>query len=80
MASDLSELLIRSGRAASMRIISEKGKVTEHKNGSYTQNHDVYVVSDLSTESRAASVIEKIPYNDYVYDVKINVEFSGKIT
>jgi len=71
MASDLSELLIKSGRSASMRIISKRGKVTKHHNGEFAQNHDVYIVADLSSKRRNVGVIEKIPYNDFVYDVSL---------
>lgn len=71
MASQLCEAIIKTGKSVSMRTHSEKGKITKHKNGEYAQNHDVYGVYELSSKTRRASVIERIPYNDYVYDVTL---------
>lgn len=71
MAGDLTELLIKIGRSASMRIVTPKGTETEHKNGTYTSNHDVWGVFDLSSKTRRVTKIEKIDYDGFVYDVSL---------
>ena len=71
MAGDLTELLIKCGRSASMRIISKKGTETKHWNGTYKSNHDCYGVFDLSSKGRHVGKIEKIDYDDIVYDVSL---------
>lgn len=71
MAGDITEILIKCGRSASMRIVTKKGTETKHRNGTYKSNHDVWGVFDLSSKTRRVTKIEKIGYDDIVYDVSL---------
>lgn len=73
MASDLVECIYKSGNSASITIKKSKGKEVKFRNGTYTLNYDVYVVSELKTKTRSIRRgfhIEE--YNDYVYDIEVD--------
>lgn len=74
LADDLSELIIKAGKACSMSLSSIKGTTTKFRNGIYTSNYDVYKVSELNSvyfNLDKKRNISTIKYNNNVYCVEI---------
>ena len=73
MASDLGELIIKTGQSVSYSVNRSKGVRVDFKNGSYIGNHDVWIVSELTSQYRGFNnvSVEEIPYNDLVYDIEV---------
>lgn len=71
MADDLTELMIKAGRGCSTHVDHSKGNVQVFKNGTYTINHDLLIVSELHSEFRQARIVNRIPYSGPVYDVSL---------
>ena len=71
MASDIGELILKSGRRPSYYVYKSKGRRVKFKNGIYTTNHDLIKISECI--SKSATVFEKeiINYNGYVYDITL---------
>ena len=72
MSDDLTELLLKVGKSASVKIRKLKGKEHCFKNGVYTLNHDLMVISELNSQYRKAQVVNRIPYNNLVYDLSLS--------
>ena len=72
MASDLVECIYKTGNSASIYVNRTKGKTQKFKNGEYTINHNVYVISELKNKVRSIRKgYKEIDYNDYVYDIEV---------
>lgn len=48
MADQLCELIAKSGARPSVHITSKKGTISNHRNGTYASNHDVYSIAECS--------------------------------
>lgn len=74
LADDLGELVIKSGKSVSYRLIPSKGKKLKFKNGDYEINNNVWVISELLPKHRLFSNIDVVEqnYDDMVYDVEVD--------
>lgn len=67
---DLSYLILLCGYCPSLRLHSKKGTVVKHKNGTYTQNYDIWSIrinkSKYAPYSNLNVTIDE-NYNDYAY-------------
>lgn len=72
MADDLGELIIKVGNSVSYRLNKTKGKKVTFKNGkSYIINHDQWIINENYGQRCSAMNIDKVDYNDYVYDIEL---------
>jgi len=87
MAGDLSELIIKSGKACSISISKNKGKEVKHRNGTYIGNYDIYYVIINNTKyfNINKNKINEIDYDGFVYCVEVQkyntllIQREGKI-
>lgn len=70
---DLCYLILLCGFNPSVSIHSHEGKVVEHNNGVYTQNHDIYGIGITKSKyiNYSSCTVDKIPYNGIVYCVEL---------
>lgn len=70
---DLSYLILLCGYCPSISLHSHKGTVVEHRNGTYTQNYDLYGIRINSSKyaSYSGLTVDVIPYDDYTYCVEL---------
>lgn len=66
IADDFTEILLKAGYSVSYKLLRTKGKEQKFKNGTYTINHDTWVVSIKN--SKHVSVFEKI-YTEFTGNV-----------
>lgn len=71
MADDIGELLIKSGKSCSYLLDECKGREQKFKNGTYTINHNVWVIFEINSKHRIAKVVEIEHYDDMVYDLSL---------
>ena len=76
MADDIGELLIKVGRRPSYSSQKTKGKSLNFKNGTYTMNHDMWIVSECYAQtsrvnSRTGIKKKEVLYNDMVHCVEL---------
>lgn len=71
MASDIGELILKSGKRPSFRKMHNEGREIRFKNGIYKQNYDSFVISECS--SLTATVFSKsiVKYDGFVYDLTL---------
>lgn len=74
LVSDISEMIYKVGKYANFRTSSEKGHVTDFKNGTYASNHSVITISECSAERSLFGVscgntskVSVVQYDDMVY-------------
>jgi len=74
LADDLGEMIIKSGKAVSYGFEKKKGIKQIFKNGTYTINHDIWIIRELTSKYKMLKNIQTktIDYNDYVYDVEVD--------
>ena len=68
----LSYLILLCGYCPSIKLFTKKGNEVKHKNGTYTQNYDVWKISITKrkyTQYRYVNVSIDENYNDYTYCV-----------
>lgn len=94
MADDLGELIIKVGKRPSYRLSKTKGTQAKFRNGTYTINHDTWIITEcynqysqfVMNEKRTRIVREYIDYSDVVYCVELEkfhtllVRYNGKVT
>ena len=70
---DLSYLILLCGYCPSISLHSHKGTVVEHRNGTYTQNYDVYGIRINSSKytSYSGLTVDRVDYDDYTYCVEL---------
>jgi replicative DNA helicase Mcm len=71
LADDLTELLVKVGKSAYVKIQESFGKEIEFKNGKYTINHDVMIISELNSKHQKAQIVEEVSYDGMVYDLSL---------
>lgn len=73
LCDDLSYLILLCGYCPSIYVHSQAGTVTEHKNGTYTQNRDVYGIRINRSEytNFKGCTVDVIDYSDTVYCVEL---------
>lgn len=73
MAGDLGELIIKTGKSVSYSLMALKGKEQKFGTRTYTINHDVWRVNDLTSQYKMFTNIgiERKPYKDSVYDIEV---------
>lgn len=77
LADDLGELILKVGGHPSFRIERTKGKRQEFKNGTYTINEDLIVVSWCKSRtahkqwSGSGIKVDEVTYDGMVYDVEL---------
>jgi hypothetical protein len=82
MSDDLCELIIKAGWMPSVKVIEQKGKTVEFKNGSYTLNTDCYNINICKSKFRHFGKDNQqghkkwhkpveVDYNGMVYDVEL---------
>ena len=74
LVSDITELIYKTGKYATFRLSSEKGSIQAHKNGMYSQNHDMIAVTECTSENSLfgksvgkRAKTEVVQYDDMVY-------------
>jgi intein/homing endonuclease len=70
---DLSYLILLCGYCPSISLHSHKGTIVEHKNGTYTQNYDIYGIRINSSKYATYSglTVDRVDYDDYTYCVEL---------
>lgn len=70
---DLSYLILLCGYCPSISLHSHKGTVVEHRNGTYTQNYDIYGIRINSSKyaSYSGLTVDRVDYDDYTYCVEL---------
>ena len=70
---DLSYLILLCGYCPSISLHSHKGTIVEHKNGTYTQNYDIYGIRINSSKYATYSglTVDRVEYGDYTYCVEL---------
>ena len=70
---DLSYLILLCGYCPSISLHSHKGTVVEHRNGTYTQNYDLYGIRINSSKyaSYSGLAVDRVDYDDYTYCVEL---------
>jgi hypothetical protein len=70
---DLSYLILLCGYCPSISLHSHKGTIVEHKNGTYTQNYDIYGIRINSSKyaSYSGLTVDRVDYDDYTYCVEL---------
>jgi hypothetical protein len=70
---DLSYLILLCGYCPSISLHSHKGTIVEHKNGTYTQNYDIYGIRINSSKYAIYSglTVDRVDYDDYTYCVEL---------
>ncbi|MHA1396060.1 MAG: phage minor head protein, partial [Promethearchaeota archaeon] len=73
MADDLGELIIKAGKSVSYVLDKCKGKKVKFRNGTYTINHNLWRINELSSQYRTFDIlmVKEVDYNDFVYDVEV---------
>jgi hypothetical protein len=81
LAEQLGELIVKVGNYPSFRFENRKGRIVKHKNGEYKTKTDMWVVRENTSKhsyfNSSPSIrhrgiqLEKIYYNDFVYDVEL---------
>lgn len=73
MAADLGELIIKVGKSVSYQKLNIKGKKCEFANGTYTINHDVWMIFILNSRYRffEHAFVTEVNYDDFVYDIEV---------
>ncbi len=73
LAADLGELILKAGGRPSFMLQEVKGKEVAFKNGTYTINHDVWVIAwNKQIHSWICYMdVTREAYNDYVYCVEV---------
>ena len=71
MADDIGELILKIGRRPSFRLEKTAGKSHRFRNGVYTINHDIWIISEC--RSICATQYEKdyVDYDGIVYDLTL---------
>lgn len=71
MVSDLSELLLKTGKRPSFHF--EKAKVCHHRNGDYLTKHPCWRITEGRSSAYSASNmdVQQVGYDDFVYDVEL---------
>ena len=74
MADDLGELIIKTGKSVSYKLSDKAGKQMVIKGKTYTLNHDMWRVNELTSEYKMFRnmQVNRVPYNDIVYDVEVD--------
>ena len=74
MMDTLTECIIKAGKAASVRVLKNKGKKVIFKNGEYTLNTDIYWITEKENKfmQYCTAKTEILPYNDFVYDIEVD--------
>lgn len=70
---DLSYLILLCGFCPSIWVHSKKGTEVEHRNGTYTQNYDIYGIRINTSKysNYSALTVDVIDYDDYTYCVEL---------
>lgn len=73
LADDIGELLLKIGKRPSFRLDKKKGMQHVFRNGTYTLNHDIWIISECHRQAAHESGLskDKIVYNDMVYCVEL---------
>lgn len=76
LVSDVSELLLKIGKACHISITNPKGTIKKFRNGIYKSNYDVYCICESNSNNVLfhnfnRSKIEKIEYDDMVYCLEL---------
>jgi intein/homing endonuclease len=73
LAGDIGELLMKAGKSASYKLLKTRGKEVKFKNGTYTINHDVWIIHEGNSLHNARDKISREikDYNKNVYDVEL---------
>jgi hypothetical protein len=71
IADDLGELLIKSAKSVSYRLMKTKGQKVKFKNGTYTINRDIWRISELNGRNVKKTNKNEIEYSDKVYCVSL---------
>jgi hypothetical protein len=76
MADDIGELLIKVGRRPSYSLMKSKGETLEFSNGSYTMNHNIWIVRECYAQTsrvnpKTGIKKKEVLYNDMVYCVEL---------
>jgi hypothetical protein len=73
MADDLGELIIKIGKSVSYKEDKSKGRKVKFRNGTYTINHNLWLIYELTSNYKYYSnlIVKEVEYNDYVYDVEV---------
>lgn len=76
MADVLGELIIKTGGSVGYRLMAVKGKQQKFKNGTYTLNHDVWRVNELTSQYKMfRNIITgtiSYPHGTMVYDLEVD--------
>lgn len=72
-ADDLGELIIKIGKSVSYKEDKSKGRKVKFRNGTYTINHNLWLIYELTSNYKYYSnlIVKEVEYNDYVYDVEV---------
>jgi len=73
LASDLGHMIWLSGGRPSFKQEKSKVKIVKFKNGDYTMNHNVWIISLCTSVNASTDNIktEIVPYDDFVYCVEL---------
>ncbi|HEX2868707.1 MAG TPA: hypothetical protein VHO03_16825 [Ignavibacteriales bacterium] len=71
LADDLAGIILKAGYAVSYSLAETKGKVQEFRNGTYTINHDTWIITLKNSEYVHLSNIQTRDYEGKVYCVEV---------
>lgn len=71
MMSDLGECIVKIGNRPGFKNAGGKGKKVKFKNGTYTQNYDIWRISECVSKSATAFKKDLVPYDGFVYDIEL---------
>ena len=73
MEDDLGELIIKTGKSVRYKLNEVKGTENKFRNGTYTLNHNTWIISELTSQYRYFNKmqIKEVDYNKAVYDLEV---------